>query len=158
MPTSSQDYIDVLNIVHKHFQYSDTKDFASARSLWADELTVDLGGINPDVEGTVRADALAQGWERLIGSMELTQHMLTSHTVTVLGDDADVAFHLQALHYHPALGEGEDVNTWTLYGRGEFHLQRTTGIWKITSTRLASVHNTGNANMLADIRSGKTQK
>ncbi|MBE1611871.1 nuclear transport factor 2 family protein [Actinopolymorpha pittospori] len=49
MTTSTQDYVDVVNVVHQHFQFSDAKDFSGARSLWADELTVDLGGVNPAV-------------------------------------------------------------------------------------------------------------
>ncbi|GAA5023652.1 nuclear transport factor 2 family protein [Actinopolymorpha pittospori] len=83
--------------------------------------------------------------------MELTQHMLTSHVVSVHDDEATVTFHLQALHYHSALGEGPEVNTWTLYGRGTFRLRRTSGRWKICSTRLIGLHSTGNVNMVADL-------
>ncbi|GHJ41336.1 hypothetical protein [Streptomyces sp. TS71-3] len=43
MTNSTQDYIDAVNVVHEDFQRCDAKDFSGARSLWADELAVDLG-------------------------------------------------------------------------------------------------------------------
>src|SRR5882757_5512856 len=43
MSTSAQDRLDVINVVNLYFQLSDAKDFAGARALLADQLTVDFG-------------------------------------------------------------------------------------------------------------------
>src|SRR5882757_754950 len=43
MSTSAQDRLDVINVVNLYFQLSDAKDFAGARALLADKLTVDFG-------------------------------------------------------------------------------------------------------------------
>ncbi|GHJ41335.1 nuclear transport factor 2 family protein [Streptomyces sp. TS71-3] len=99
----------------------------------------------------ISADALKAAWEGLLGPMELTQHMLTSHVVSVDGDEATVNYHLEALHHHSALGESEDVNTWIFYGRGSHGLRRSSGSWKVASVRLAVVHSVGNKNMPAAI-------
>jgi hypothetical protein len=149
--TSTQDYIDVVNVVHQDFQRADAKDFTGERALWADELTVDYGGVNPEAEGVVTADALKGAWERQLGPLELTQHMASSEVVTVNGDEASVTYNLQSLHYHSALGESVDVNTWTHYGRATHGLRRIAGSWKVVSVQFRIVHSTGNANMIPDV-------
>lgn len=148
---TARDGLDVVNVVNRYFQLSDAKDFDGARTLLADEITVDFGGVNPDAQGAISADDMARSAARLVGPVALTQHMITNHVVTIDGDDATVAFYEQALHHHPALGEDASVSTWTLYGRGEFSLRRTFDGWKITAQRLITVHSTGNADLLAQV-------
>ncbi|MEU3183566.1 nuclear transport factor 2 family protein [Streptomyces sp. NPDC006923] len=155
MTTETRDHIDVVNVVHQHFRRCDDKDFAGARSLWADEVTIDFGGVNPDAEGVTSAETVLRSLEGLLGPMEFVQHMLTTQVVTVDGDEATVEYHLEALHHHSALGESQDVNTWTHYGRGSHGLRRVDGGWKIVSVRLIVLHHTGNANMPADIKAAK---
>lgn len=148
---STQDHIDVLTVVNQDFQRCDVKDFAGERELWADELTLDLGGVNPEAEGVVAAERLKDAWERQLGPLDLALHMLTSHIATVDGDEASVTYYLQALHYHAALGESEEVNTWTHYGRGTHGLRRIAGSWKVVSVHYALLHSTGNANMIPQV-------
>jgi hypothetical protein len=149
--TQGCDQVNVINVVNQHFLYSDAKDFSGARALWAEELTVDFGGVNPGAEGTVSAEQMERSARELIGPVTLTQHMISNHVATIDGDDATVAFYEQALHHHPALGDDDAVNTWTLYGRGEFRLRRTPAGWKVTAQRLITVHTTGNSNLLTDV-------
>ncbi|MEU6347019.1 nuclear transport factor 2 family protein [Streptomyces sp. NPDC046977] len=148
---NAQDYSDVLNVVHQDFQLGDAKDFSGERSLWADELTVDFGGVNPEAEGVVAADTLKDIWERQLGPLEVVVHMLSSQIVTVDGDEASVTYYLQALHYHSALGESEDVNTWTHYGRGTHGLRRIDGSWKMVSVNYKVLHSVGNAAMIPQV-------
>ena len=149
--TSTQDYVDVVNVVHQDFQLADAKDFAGERALWADELTLDYGGVNPEAEGVVSAEVLKGAWERQLGPLEVTLHMVSSEVVTVDGDEASVTYNLHSLHYHSALGENEDVNTWTHYGRGTHGLRRIAGSWKVVSVHFRVVHSTGNANMIPEV-------
>ena len=151
MSTSAQDRLDVINVVNLYFQLSDAKDFSGARALLADQLTVDFGGVNPDAEGLISADDMERSARALVGPVALTQHVITNQVVTNNGDEATVAFYEQALHHHPDLGEDQDTNTWTLYGRGEYGLRRTPDGWKIESKRLRAVHHVGNRNLLADV-------
>ncbi|MFJ4849578.1 MULTISPECIES: nuclear transport factor 2 family protein [unclassified Streptomyces] len=148
---NAQDYNDVLNVVHQDFHLCDSKDFSGERSLWADELTVDFGGVNPEAEGVVAADTLIDVWERQLRPLEVVVHMLSSQIVTVDGDEASVTYYLQALHYHSALGESEDVNTWTHYGRGTHGLRRIDGSWKVVSVNYTVLHNVGNAAMIPQV-------
>nr|WP_296766147.1 nuclear transport factor 2 family protein [Rhodococcus sp. (in: high G+C Gram-positive bacteria)] len=151
MTTPGYDAVQVVNVVNQHFLRSDAKDFAGARALWAEELTVDFGGLNPDAEGRVSAEDMERSARELVGPVTVTQHMISNHVVTIDGDDATVSFYEQALHHHPALGGDASVNTWTLYGRGEFRLHLTAAGWKITAQRLIAVHTVGNPNLLTDV-------
>lgn len=114
-------------------------------------LTLDYGGVNPEAEGVVTADALQSAWQRQLGPLDLTQHMVSSQIVTVDGDEASVTYYLESLHYHAALGESADVNTWTHYGRGTHGLRRIAGHWKVVSVHFRVVRSTGNANMIPEV-------
>lgn len=144
----TEDYIDVLNVVHQDFQLCDAQDFAGERALWADELTLDFGGVNPEAEGTVPAERLQVSWEHQLGPLDLTQHMMSNEIVTIDGDEASVSYGLQSLHYLAALGESSDLNSWTHYGRGTHGLRRIEGTWKVVSVHFQVVHSVGNANMI----------
>jgi hypothetical protein len=148
---STQDFIDVMNVVHLDFLYADSKDFDAEQELWAEELTLDYGGVNPEAEGVVSAERLKDTWGRQLGPLDLTQHLLSNQIVTVDGDEASVTYYLQSLHYHAALGENQATNTYTHHGRGTHGLRRIDGSWKVVSVRFRLVHSTGNANMIPEV-------
>jgi len=149
--TNTQDFTDVLNVVHRDFLYTDAKDFDAERELWAEELTVDFGGVNPEADGVISADRLRDVWQKVLGPLDLTQHLVSNQIVQVDGDEASVTYYLQSLHYHAALGESEHTNTWTHHGRGTHGLRRIARTWKIVSVQFRVVHSTGNANMIPEV-------
>lgn len=145
------DYGEVLNVVHRYFTSADARDWDTYRSLHADTVEVDFGGVNDDSAGAVSADDMLRSAREVVGAVAVTQHMISNEVVHIDGDRATVAFYEQALHHHPALGDDPAVNTWVLYARGEHTLQRTEAGWRLTRARLRPVHNTGNANLLRDV-------
>lgn len=145
------DASDVLNVVHSYFRSADAGDWETYRSLHADRVEVDFGGINDDSSGTIAADDMLRSARSLLGPVHLTQHMISSEVVNIEGDQATVTFYEQALHHHPALGPDPHTNTWTLFGRGTHRLRRTANGWKLVAAALVPVHQTGNANLLADV-------
>lgn len=145
------DYNDVLNVVHQYFASADARDWETYRSLHADTVEVNFGGVNDDAAGPVAADDMLRSARDLVGPVHLTQHMISNEVVIIDGDRATVAFYEQALHHHPALSDDPAVNTWILYARGEHDLKRTGNGWKLAGARLQPVHHTGNANLLQDV-------
>ncbi|GAA5004566.1 nuclear transport factor 2 family protein [Actinopolymorpha pittospori] len=143
MNSSALDGFDAINVISRYFQFCDAKDFDGMRSLWADVVSVDYGGVFP-LEGQVEADALKRAMAEVIGPIPLTQHMITTPVADVEGDTATVRFHLEALHHHPDLGKDERSTDWTMYARGVIGLSRTPDGWKVSSERLSVVHQTGN--------------
>ncbi|HEX4362479.1 MAG TPA: nuclear transport factor 2 family protein [Pseudonocardia sp.] len=151
MSDTNQDAVDVIAVVNRSFALADSKDFDGYRALHADRITVDSGGINDDSQGEISAEAMAKSARTVVGPVATTPHMISNQVASVEGDEATVSFYEQALHHHPALGEDEQVNTWTLYGRGEHRLHRTSDGWKIVAAHLSPIHHTGNTNLLADV-------
>lgn len=149
--TTTQDILDVTATVDRSFTRPDRRDFDGYRALLADRVTVDFGGVNDDSAGEIAADDMTASARTLVGPVHLTQHMISNHVADVDGDDAVVSFYEQALHHHPALGDDPQVNTWTLFGRGEHRLRRTAEGWRIVAMRLEALHHTGNADLLADV-------
>lgn len=151
MADITRDELDAITVVTHSFMLADAKDFDGYRRLYADQVTVDFGGVNPDAEGLIDSDRMRESAEALVGPVALTQHMITNQIATVDGDEATVVFYEQALHVHPALGTDPAVNSWTIFGRGEHRVRRTDDGWKIIGARLIPLHSTGNANLLADV-------
>lgn len=150
MNASAADGFAALDVVGEYFQFCDAKDWDGMRSLWTDMVDVDYGGVFP-LEGHVEADALKRAMAQVIDPIPLTQHMVTSPAVKLDGDTATVKFHLEALHHHPDLGSDEHSTDWTLYARNVIGLNRTPGGWKVSSERLAVLHQTGNLNFVAEL-------
>ncbi|BDZ49727.1 hypothetical protein GCM10025867_19680 [Frondihabitans sucicola] len=153
----SEDVVAVTQIVLSSFTAPDAKDFDAYRDLHAELVEVDFGGVNDTASddgpagGRISRNDLRDSAAATIGPVAVTQHMISSVVASIDGDDAVVTFYEQALHVHPALGEGPEVNTWTIFGKGTHHLHRQPDGWKITSVRLRPTHATGNPSFLADV-------
>jgi hypothetical protein len=153
--TDRGDAGDVLNVVHAYFSAADARDWDTYRRLPADHVEVDFGGVNDGSGGLIAADDMLRSARELLGPVHLTQHMISSEVVAVVGEEATVSFYEEALHHHPALGDDPAVNTWILYGRGEHRLRLVGGNWRVVGARLVPIHHVGNGDLLADVaRSG----
>ncbi len=86
----------------------------------------------PHTAGSVDSDTAAARTRAALDPVELTQHMLSSHVVTVDGDTATVDFYEEALHRHSALGPDPNRSTWILYGKGTRTATRTADGWRIS--------------------------
>ena len=150
MNTGALDGFEVINTASRFFQLCDDKDFDGMGSLWTDVVTVDYGEVFP-LRGQVEADALKRTMAEVLGSIPLTQHMITTPVVDVDGDTATVRFHLEALHHHPGLGTDERTTDWTLYARNVMGLSRGPDGWRISSEHLTVVHQTGNTDFVSDL-------
>lgn len=149
--STTDDQLAVMQIVTRMFTSADAKDFDTYEALLADEIVADFGGVNDDAAGTITAKQMRTSAETVVGPVETTQHMISSLTATVDGDDAEVRFYEEALHVHPALGDTPDRNTWVIYGKGTQRLRRIGSTWKIVAAALTPTHSTGNGDLLAQV-------
>lgn len=151
MTGTPEDVTDLIQLVNRLFMSADVRDWQAYRSLMTEEVTLDFGGVGPHATGTRGADQVARDAERVIGPVYLTQHMVSNHLVSITGDEASVEFYEHALHYHPALGSDETINTWVLYGHGVRTARRTGDGWRLTGAVLTIRHQTGNPGLLTDV-------
>jgi len=149
--STTDDQLAVMQIATSMFTTADAKDFDAYEALLADEIVADFGGVNDDAAGSITAKQMRASAENVVGPVAITQHMISSLTATVDGDEAEVHFYEEALHVHPALGDAPDRNTWVIYGKGTHRLRRIDGTWKIVAAALTPTHSTGNDNLLAEV-------
>lgn len=149
--STTDDQLAVMQIATRMFTTADAKDFDAYEALLADEIDVDFGGVNDDASGTITAKEMRTSAETVVGPVEITQHMISSLTATVDGDEAEVHFYEEALHVHSALGDDPDRNTWVVHGKGTHRLRRIDGTWKIVAATLTPTRATGNTNLLAEV-------
>lgn len=136
------DSIAVIQSLVQGLNATDRKDFTRWRTLLADELTIDFGGVNP--EQTLKADDL-MAWAKVAYKDMVTMHMSFNHEVTVNQQQAHVYSYGRALH-RQAVSVGEDY--WFIYARYEHRLIKQDGVWKITRLHMTPVFEEGNSNLV----------
>src|SRR5260370_100631 len=154
MTDRADDVLDVLEVVHRYFACLDKKDWKGHGAVYADRVVTDFvvlndhAGFNSVAGATTTTEEIVAKTRETIGNIKVTQHMITNTTVIVSGDEAQVSFCEQALHYHPSLGDDWASNTWIMYGRVDQTYRRTPAGWKLHFARLIPVYDIGNKKLL----------
>lgn len=139
------DTAEIREVVDRIAIAIDAREWASLRSLFADEVEVDHASVNGDEPASWRADALVDDWRKALAGFDATQHAVTNHVVALAGDDATCSAYVHAKHYLPNyLGS----DSWTLGGRHDYRLVRTRQGWKVRATRLTVLWAEGNRQLL----------
>src|SRR5688572_16924485 len=107
----------------------DDKDWARARSFFADHLTADFSSLTGQPAATIPADALIEGWTTNLAPSKTSLHLRTNHQVTVQGDTATMVSHGYA--WNRLEGNGDPLwETWGVYEHG---FRKIDGAWKIVA-------------------------
>jgi hypothetical protein len=118
----------------------DDKDWARARSFFADQVTADFSSLTGQPAATIPADALVEGWKTNLAPSKTSLHLRTNHQVTVEGDAATMISHGYA--WNRLEGNGDPLwETWGVYEHG---FRRIDGAWKIVAFTYRQRHERGN--------------
>jgi ketosteroid isomerase-like protein len=130
-----------LAIVDVAVAYStavDARDWAALAGLFTDDAVwVHEAGGERVVGGAAIAARISAGVARL----DLTQHLVGNHVVTVDGDEAVHSSYFQAQHVRVGLPDGEHFLSG---GRYDDHLRRTSEGWLLTQRVLRRLWRQGN--------------
>lgn len=119
----------------------DARDWAAVRARLADRVTTDYRSLFGGTVVEQDADALVDGWRRLLGPLDATQHLLGPVQVEATADGARLAMHVRAEHIAHGLEGGE---TWTVVG----HYRVTVRGHEVTAIALDSLYQSGNRALL----------
>jgi hypothetical protein len=144
--SSAEDRQAVADVVARVALDADARDWAALRGRFADRVEVDYSSLTGQPAATVDADALMAGWRALLPGFEATQHLLGPVVVELEGDRATARAHVRATHRIAGAAGGE---TWVVGGRYTYGLVRTTGGWRVASTRLDLAYQEGNTGLAA---------
>lgn len=118
----------------------DRKDWALARSFFADRVTVDFSSLTGNPPATIKSDELIAGWRGNLGPKKTSLHLRGNHLVTLQGDRATVYSHGYA--WNRMEGNGDPL--WEVWGTYEHGFSRTPQGWKVTSFTFTMTHERGN--------------
>jgi hypothetical protein len=118
----------------------DSKDWARARSFFADEVRVDFSSLSGSPPATIRSDDLIKGWSQNLKSSKTSLHLRTNHDVAWAGEVATVRSHGYA--WNRMEGQGDPL--WEVWGVYEHTFGRVGGAWKVTGFVFRMTHERGN--------------
>jgi hypothetical protein len=114
----------------------DGKDWAKARSFFAENIKVDLGdGVKP-----MAADELIGMWSGNLGPKKTSLHLRGNHVVEVHGDHAVILSNAYA--WNRMEGNGDPL--WEVWGHYRYELERASAHWRITLFSFHPTHERGN--------------
>jgi len=136
---------DVLDVEHRFAASMDGRDWATFRSLYADELVLDYTSYRGGDPVTVSAEAWVERVRSRFATLVATQHSLSNHRIEVDGDQARCLAYVEATH----IGRIEGAEQWCLVG-GQYDdlLSRTAAGWRIVRKKLEVRWVTGDRRIL----------
>ena len=136
LPTELEDRLRIIEVTHRYCWALDSKSWDLLDEVFLPDATADLR--SPLLEGR---EAIKQRISRAIDPLDLTQHTVTNHLVTVDGDTATSRTYLHSQHKRAAAEGGE---LYVIAGRYEDEWRRTPEGWRISFRRLVVTWSEGN--------------
>lgn len=146
---SSSDRLEILQLTSSLGLLIDARDWDGLRDLFVDRIDFDYTSLFGGTPQTIAASDLLEGW-RVVESLDATQHLIGNQVVELEVDGAEsnrawCAANVQATHVSAgAIGDP----AFTVGGRYDIGLRRTTDGWRISALKLTVLWTTGNRNVL----------
>ena len=122
----------------------DAKDWAAARSYFADDVRVDFTSLAGGEPATIASDDLIGGWRANLFEEKPSFHLRGNHLVELNGDAASMTSHGYAWNKYDALADKGGA-FWEVWGVYEYDFARIDGVWNITAFTFRATHQRGNA-------------
>ncbi len=117
------DRAEISDVVHRYATGLDTHDWPLLRSIFTDEIDVDMSsiGMRP---GRMKADDWVESARVLFAGFDATQHLSANHVHDIRGDEATCTSYMRAEHF---VLNNEGENYYTMGGYYVDELVRTPG-------------------------------
>lgn len=155
---SEQDAVDraaITNTVNQYFQYIDRREWETLRSCFAEgELAIDFTAMFGGEPTSPTADEQVELSRRMSSGFDATQHMVSSHVVTIEGDEATCDTSIQVTMY---LSNDRGDDFWDGAGFVGFDLVREDGDWSIAGITMTGLWAEGNGELF-ELATGRFEK
>lgn len=140
------DESELRDLIHRYAFGLDRQDWVLWRSIFVDEVLIDMSDFNPDppprrlaIEKHVRFT------KTMFAGFDATQHFMGSHRFAIDGDNAVITAHMRAEHW---LTSGQGGDRYTMYGTYTDECVRTADGWRLTSVTLRLLREEGNRDVM----------
>jgi hypothetical protein len=130
----------IVRIANQLDHHVDSKDWARARALFADRITVTFAEKGKGEPRAMKADELIGMWRANLGAKKTSHHLRGNHIVHVDGDHASVISNAYA--WNRLEGNGDSM--WEVWGHYRYELERSGPAWRITVFEFNATHERGN--------------
>ena len=142
------DESDLRDLIHRYAFGLDTKDWVLWRSVFADEVVMDMSVYQPEPPPRAApADLVVKNAAVLFAGLERSQHLMGSHRYKIDGDRATITAHMRAEHW---LDTGKGGDRYTMFGTYTDDAIRTTDGWKLIRVKLALLREEGNRSLMRE--------
>ena len=139
------DESDLRDLIHRYAFGLDTKDWVLWRSVFADEVVMDMSDYQPEAPPRAApADLVVKNAAVLFAGLERSQHLMGSHRYKIDGDRATITAHMRAEHW---LDTGKGGDRYTMFGTYTDDAIRTPDGWKLIRVKLALLREEGNRSL-----------
>lgn len=132
---------DIVAVAVRYCRSLDTKHFDGLRDVFTPDATAQLG--NPTVLDGI--DAIVDRCRTALERLDISQHLVGTHEVSVDGDSATHACYLQAQHVRASASGGAN---YLVGGRYTDDLVRTVDGWRISHRTLTVMWTDGNLSVI----------
>lgn len=139
-PHNAATIAELIRIVDAIDRAVDAQDWATARSMFADTVTVDFESLSGQPSATIPSDDLIAAWSGNLAGPKTSFHMRTNHQVTMDGRRATVLSAGQA--WNRMEGNGDPL--WEVWGDYRHTLIETSDGWRVDGMALTVTHQRGN--------------
>ncbi len=140
------DEADLRDLIHRYAFGLDTQDWALWRSIFVDEVLIDMTDFSPlPIPRRIPIEKHVRAVERMFANFEATQHFIGSHRYAIEGDEAVITAHMRAEHW---ISSGQGGDRYTMYGTYTDKCVRTDEGWRITAVKLALLREEGNRHIM----------
>jgi hypothetical protein len=127
----------------------DFKRWGDLRALYAAEVVTDYTSLFGGTVQRVTGDELIAGWRSALARVS-TQHLLGPIDVRQHHGGARAECHVRGWHVAPGCPGGDE---WCVGGHYVFALTKQSARWVVSEITLQTLHQTGNAKLLAEAAS-----
>jgi len=141
-----EDRLAILELISRMVLLLDARDWDGLVPLFTDTVYNDrtsLTGGEPETQG---AAEFVGGWRYLMEHLDAVHHMVSCHVIDLDGDRATCAANMQGNH---VLANSSGGPMWTVGGRHDYQLTRTSDGWRIAGITFTIQWATGNQNIVA---------
>lgn len=139
------EWCEIVQACTRMGRHTDRREWDRLVEVFADEVVVDYTSLHGGEPATIARDQLVAAWQRALGELAATQHLIANQLVETDDDRAVCTADFQATHVRPN-PHGDPV--WTLGGHYRFELRRLAGRWRIAGLTMTAVWATGNPQVL----------
>jgi hypothetical protein len=140
------DEADLRDLIHRYAFGLDTRDWALWRSVFTDEVLIDMTDYEPDpAPSRLPIEVHVDYVRRLFAGFDATQHFIGTHRYAIEGDRATITAHMRAEHW---VTNAQGGDRYTMYGTYTDECVRIPHGWRITAVKLSLLREEGNRHVM----------